>query len=213
MIRMRYPLAMTLAFGLASCASAPVHYYTLIAPAQAQPGPSPTASGDSGNPMAPFQFELLPVGIPAQADQASLVIRQGGQGAAPLEGERWIAPLADEVRGALSVDLMQALHTQDVTGLPGGGKPRLRIKVDLRRFDSVPGEYALIDAAWSLRQLQGDAVLACTSQLREPVTAGYDALVEGHQHALARLAGQIAQVAGAVAAGQAAACPDAGLGQ
>jgi hypothetical protein len=201
MIRPRCLPAAATALVLAACASAPVHYYTLIAPAPAQ------AAVDRGAPPAAFQFELLPVGIPAQADQPQLVIRQGGQGVAPLGGERWIAPLAQEVRGALSADLAQALHTQDVTGLPAGDKPRLRIKVDLRRFDSALGDYALIDAAWSLRLLPGGTALACTSQVREPVGAGYDALVEGHQRALARLAAQIAQAAGPVAAGQAAACP------
>jgi len=206
MIRPRHLLAAALAMGLAACASAPAHYYTLIAPAQAQAGllaPIPTGAGTP----ARFQFELLPVAIPAQVDQPQLVLRQGGQGVALLGGERWIAPLAEEVRGALSADLALALHTQDASGLPNGGKPRLRIKVDVRRFDSVPGDYALIDAAWSVRQLQGDATLACTSQVREPVGPGYDALVEGHQHALARLAGQIAQVAPALAAGQPATCP------
>ncbi|HEV2539087.1 MAG TPA: PqiC family protein [Frateuria sp.] len=198
MIRPRFLLAAACALALAACASAPVHYYTLVAPAP--------AAGDTG-PAAAFQFELLPVGVPAQADQPQLVIRQGGQGAVPLGSERWIAPLAQEARGALSADLAQALHTEDVTGLPGGGKPRLRIKVDLRRFDSAPGDYALIDAAWSLRLLPGEATLACTSEVREPVGAGYDALVEGHQHALARLAGQIAQAAVPLAAGRATTCP------
>lgn len=211
MIDTRYLLAAALALALAGCASEPAHYYTLIAPAQAQAGlvaPVPASSGTAA--PASFQFELLPVGIPAQVDQPQLVIRQGGQGVAPLGGQRWIAPLTDEVRGALSADLAQALHTQDATGLPSGGKPRLRIKVDLRRFDSAPGDYALIDAAWSVRQLQGDATLACTSQIREPVGPGYDALVEGHQRALARLAEQIAQAAVPVAAGQTPACPEAG---
>lgn len=199
MIRLRYLPAVALAFGLAACASQPAHYYTLIAPAQ-----GPAASGM----RAGFQFELMPVGIPAQVDQPQLVIRQGGQGVAPLGGERWIAPLAEEVHGALAADLGRALHSQDATGLSGGGVPRLRIKVDLRRFDSAPGEYALIDAAWSVRQLQGDNAIACTSQIRESVGAGYDALVEGHQRALADLAAQIAQVAAPVAAGQTPACPE-----
>lgn len=198
MIRPRFPLAVAFALALAACASAPVHYYSLIAPA--------TTQAVTNTQTAPFQFELLPVGIPAQADQPQLVIRQGGQGVVPLDSERWIAPLAQELRGALSADLAQAMRTQDATGL-SGGKPRLRIKVDLRRFDSAPGDYALIDAAWSLRLLQGDASLACTSQVREPVGPGYDALVEGHQRALARLAGEIAQVAGPVAAGRSPACP------
>ena len=204
MIRTRITMIVALALGLAACASAPVHYYTLVAPAQA-----PLAA----EATAPFQFELLPVGIPAQVDQPQLVIRQGGQGVAPLDGERWIAPLAEEVRGALSADLAQVLHTQDATGLPSSDKPRVRIKVDVRRFDSAPGDYALLDAAWSVRQLQGDAVLACTSQVREPVGAGYDALVEGHQRALVQLAGLIAQVAGAVAGGQAPTCPVAQGGE
>ena len=45
------------------------------------------------------------------------------------------------------------------------------------------------------------AALACTSQFREPVGAGYDALVQGHQQALAQLAGQVAEAARALAAG------------
>jgi len=203
MIRTRYLLPGLAALGLAACASAPVHYYTLL-------GPAPVA--DATVAAAPFQFELMPVGIPAQVDQPQLVIRQGGQGMAPLGGERWIAPLSEEVRGALSADLALALHTQDVTGLPGGGPPRLRIKVDLRRFDSALGDYALVDAAWSVRALRGGTTLACTSQLREPVGAGSAALVEGHQRALARLAGAIAQVAAPVAAGRTPACPRPGTG-
>jgi len=191
-------LAIALALGLAACTSAPIHYYTLVPPAVERP-----AAGAS----APFRFELLPVSIPVQVDQPQLVIRQGGQGVALLGGERWIAPLADEVRGALSADLARELHSQDASGLPSSGEPRLRIKVDLRRFDSVPGSYALIDAAWSVRALAGDTTLTCTSQLREPVGPGYDALVQGHQQALAQLAAQIATVAAPLAAGQHAACP------
>ncbi|KRE88391.1 hypothetical protein ASG87_07200 [Frateuria sp. Soil773] len=193
----RYLAGSALALALAACSSAPLHYYTLVPPAAEAPAGAPAA----------FQFELLPVGVPAQVDQPQLVVRQGGQGVAPLNGERWIAPLADEVRGALSADLAHALNTQDVTGLPAGSKPVLRIKLDLRRFDSQPGEYALIDAAWSVRQPKGGAVLACTSRIRESVGPGYDALVQGHQQALARLAAQIAAVAGPVAAGQPASCP------
>lgn len=198
MIRARYLVAGAFALALAACSSAPLHYYTLVPPASEAPATAVPAA---------FQFELLPVGVPAQVDQPQLVVRQGGQGVTPLNGERWIAPLADEVRSALSADLSRTLDTQDVTGLPAGSKPVLRIKLDLRRFDSQPGEYALIDAAWSVRQLKGDAVLACTSRIREPVGAGYDALVGGHQRALAQLAAQIAGVAPRLAAGQAAACP------
>lgn len=191
---------------LAACASAPLHYYTLVAPADESAGglvaPAPLAA-----PSLPF--ELLPVGVPAQVDQPQLVVREGGQGVALLGGERWIAPLGDEVRSALSADLARELRSADVSGLPGNGKPLLRIKLDLRRFDSAPGSYALIEAAWSVRLLHGaqPATLACTSRVSEAVGPGYPALVQGHQRALARLAEQIAGVARALGAGQAAACP------
>ncbi|KRE87645.1 hypothetical protein ASG75_05890 [Rhodanobacter sp. Soil772] len=189
---------------LAACASAPLHYYTLVAPADE------SAGGLVAPSVAPsLPFELLAVGVPAQVDQPQLVVREGGQGVALLGSERWIAPLGDEVRSALSADLARELHSADVSGLPGNGKPLLRIKLDVRRFDSAPGSYALIESAWSVRLLHGarPATLACTSRVSEAVGPGYPALVQGHQRAIARLAVQIATAARALGDGQAPACP------
>jgi uncharacterized lipoprotein YmbA len=126
-----------------------------------------------------------------------------------LGSERWIAPLADEVRSALSADLVRQLHGADLSGMAAGEKPRLRIKLDVRRFDSAPGAYALIDAAWSVRTAAGDqpATLACTTRVRETVGPGYAALVQGHQRAITQIAAQIAAAARAMAQGQTAACP------
>jgi uncharacterized protein len=201
MIRMRHLLLACGVAALAACASAPVHYYTLV------PAPDSTQA-DATVPPANFQFELLPVGIPAQNDVPQLVVRQGGQAVALLDGERWIAPLADEVRNALSVDLSRRLNARDIgSGLPVDGKPVVRIKIDLRRFDSSPGNYALIEATWSVRPLKGDTVLTCSSRITENVGQGYGGLVAGHQQALSELAGQIASVAPALAAGSSPACP------
>jgi uncharacterized lipoprotein YmbA len=201
MIRMRHVMAALAAATLAACASAPVHYYTLV--------PAPD-SGQAASPAsANFQFELMPVGVPAQDDVPQLVVRQGAQAVALLNGERWAAPLADEVRGALAVELARHTGAQDISGTaPTQGKPVLRIKVDLRRFDSSPGNYALIDATWTIRELGSQAVLTCSSRINESAGQGYAGLVAGHQQALARLAGQIASVAPAMAAGSVpSACP------
>ena len=203
MIRTAKPLpGLAAVLLLAACASAPMHYYTLMAPADE------SASGAAAVGTS-LPFELLPVGVPAQVDQPQLVVREGGQGVALLGSERWIAPLGDEVRGALSADLARELRSQDVSGLPGNDKPVLRIKLDLRRFDSAPGSYALVEGAWSVRLLHGDrpAVLACTSRITESVGPGYDALVQGHQRALGELARQIAAVARSLGSGQTPACP------
>ncbi|MDE3073222.1 MAG: membrane integrity-associated transporter subunit PqiC [Pseudomonadota bacterium] len=198
--------ALGLALVLAACASAPLHYYTLVAPAAGAAG-APVASMAAGGTSLPF--ELLPVGVPAQVDQPQLVVRSGGQGVVLLDGERWIAPLNDEVRSALSADLARELRNQDVSGLPDNGKPLLRVKLDLRRFDSQPGSYALIEGAWSVRVLHAPhaGALACTSRIMERVGPGYDALVQGHQRAIGRLAAQIAVAARALGNGQPAACP------
>jgi uncharacterized lipoprotein YmbA len=194
-------MAALAAVALAACSSAPMHYYTLV------PAPD-SAPADTGLPPASFQFELLPVGIPAQDDVPQLVVRQGGQAVNLLDGERWAAPLGDEVRSALSVDLSRRLHAQDINGgLPVDGKPVLRIKVDVNRFDSSPGNYALLEATWTIRPLKGEAVLTCSSRINGNVGQGYAGVVAGHQQALGELAEQIASVAPSLAAGSVPACP------
>lgn len=190
-------LTAALLVALAGCASAPVNYYTLI--------PAGTATRSAAAPT--FSFDLQAVNLPAQVDQPQLVVRQDGAGIALVESERWIAPLADEVRGAVAANLV-AQSGEDLSGLPQNGHALVRIKIDLRRFDSQPGSQALIEAAWSLRRSPGEApALACSSRLVEPVGAGYDALVQGHQRAIARLTGMIAPAAAALARGETARCP------
>jgi uncharacterized lipoprotein YmbA len=193
------------ALALGACASAPVHYYTLIAPTAEAAGTDSAAPGAA----SVLPFELLPVSLPAQVDQPQLVVRDGAQGMLLLNGERWIAPLGDELRSALAADLVRALPGSDASGVPGNDRPRLRIKLDVRRFDSQPGGYALLAGTWNMRVVNGthaDAV-TCASSVRETVGPGYPALVQGHQQAIATLATQMAGVARALSAGQRAVCP------
>lgn len=195
---MRHVLPFLAAILLAGCASAPMHYYTLL-PAPAEPSAAATA----------LPFEVLTVNVPAQVDRPQLVVRQDGQSVALLEGERWIAPLADEVRGALAADLARTLPGHDVGGMVAADQPLLQVSLDVRRFDSQPGSYALIDGAWRVRWRHDGklATHACTSSIRETVGPGYDALVQGHQRALGKLAEQITTVARALESGQTASCP------
>lgn len=203
-IRTRLP-GLALALAVAGCASAPLHYYTLVAPV----AESELAAGAGPVAVSPLPFELLPVSVPAQVDQPQLVVREGDQGVALLGSERWIAPLGDELRSALSADLARQLHSADMSGMPSSDKRRLRMKLDVHRFDSAPGAYALIEGAWSVRTVQGGqpAVLACTSRVRESVGPGYAALVQGHQRAIAQIAAQMAAAARALGSGQTPVCP------
>ncbi len=190
-------LVASLVLVLAACSSAPIRFYTLVPPPTAQRAAS-----------APYAIAVLPVTIPAQVDRPELVVREGDSRVALLEGQRWIAPLGDEIRSALSADLTRALGAEDVYGVGNPkGVPVYRVKVDIRRFESVPAQYTMLVATWTVSGAGGNGRVApCTVRLKEPVGQGYAALAEGHQRGLRALAARIAQAIGAAAQGHAAGC-------
>lgn len=177
------------ALALAGCASDPVHYHTLTAPAGAVAAGAPVA----------FAIDLLPVGIPAQLDQQQLVVRNGASGLVVQDGERWSGPVADEIRNALAAQLAARLNTQDVTGLGLGsgraaGQPVLRIAVQVRRLDAWVGDKVGLEATWRLHFADADvkATLLCTSRFETPARGGYPEAVQAQQQVLGRLAADIA---------------------
>jgi len=179
------PATLGAALLLSACASTPTQFYTLLPPPQQQVA------------AAPFQIELQPVDLPQQVSTPQLVVRTGSGEMVPVDTRRWIAPLGDEIRSALSADLTQRLGAADVYGLSNAGAEKgvvtWRISVKVQRFESALGAYARIDALWTLRRSNDNAIAAtCSSSLSENVEPGYAALVEGHQRALSDLAGQIA---------------------
>ena len=185
---------------LASCSSAPMHFYTLR-----QSGAEPVVAVPAA---AAFVIDVQPVAVPAQVDQQELLVRESEQRVAILDNERWAAPLAAEMREALAADLIAALGTRDVHGLQQpAGRPVYRIDVEIRQFDSWPGRHAAIEADWNIRGGTDQALASCTSGVSEPVGAGYDALVQGHQRALASIATDIASALRSVANGASVVCP------
>lgn len=197
-------LALAATLGLAACSSPQTRYYTLIAPM----GDAPPSTAQP----APFQFEMLPVLMPVQVDQPPLVVRQGNGSLAILDTERWGSPLGDEFHDALTAQLERRFGDRDMAGLPkDSSRPVLSVRTDVRRFESLPGSYALNDVVWTLSLRNAGAVaggkrlnLTCSSVIREDVaadsdgkngTSGVDALILAHQKAVARLADDIAGTA------------------
>jgi len=181
------PFLLAAAFGLTGCASAPVRYYTLMAPV-----------ADTSSATAPYQIELLPVGIPEALDRQALVVRQGEAGIVVLDRERWVAPLDEEVRRALSLQLAARLGAQDVTGLARApDQPILRIKVEIRRLDAWLGQQVNLDADWSLGFAESPQRRSvCHSNISKPTPANdSEALVKAYQQVLSTLAQQIAEAA------------------
>jgi len=201
MICARSILVAALVLALTACASSPMRFYTLVAPTE-----GPTLPSDTGG--KPLSFDLAPIRIPAQVDQPQLVVREGDQRLAVLESDRWIAPLADEVHAALAGALVRDLPGQDLTGVAGATPAVLHIRVDLHRFESVPGASATIEATWSMRggPAASASVLVCTTTISESVGPGYDALVQGHQRVIDRLAEEIATAGRGLIGGGTPAC-------
>ena len=175
---MALPLKFTLVTALlllAACRSDPIQFHTL----------TPTQVGDhSRTTVGVIQIETL--SVPPQVDRAQIVVREGNSGLAILETHWWGATLVDELNSALADQLSNS---------PVHGKYSLR--VDVQRFDSVPGQYALMDVKWRLRSADtGDkARVICRSTLQTPAGASIDELVLAQQNNIKRLAAMISQAA------------------
>ncbi|MBI6743194.1 PqiC family protein [Pseudomonas syringae] len=199
-------MVLAAAVGLGACTSTQTHYYTLIAPMS-------STSTAASKPM-PFQFEMLPVIMPVQVDQPPLVVRQGNGSLAILDTERWGSPLGDEFHDALTPQLERRFGSRDMAGLPkNSDQPTLSIRTDVRRFESMPGNYALIDVVWTLGLREAGATagskrqsLTCSSVIREEAGEGMENLIIAHQKAVAQLADKIAATAAGWTAQRASRC-------
>ncbi len=181
---------------VASCASTPVHYHTLV--------PAPVGQSSHVS-IASSEVEVQPVRIPAGVDRMELVARQRDGEISLVDSELWIAPLADELRGAVSLELLRQLGSTDARHKLSA----ISVRLDVERFESAPARYALIEAAWQVRikSPMRAAVVACRSRVSESVSRGYVALVRGHQRAIALIADQMAVAALRLATEDVAACP------
>jgi uncharacterized lipoprotein YmbA len=195
---------------LAGCAGTqPVErFYSLTAgaaPAQAA-GPASGAAG-TGAAAVPLYIELQAVTVPQQVSRNQLVVTSGAGRVELLEQERWAAPLASEIGQALSLGITGELGAIDVYRTAAPEQAALyRVSTSVQRFESAPGQYALVDAVWSVRRVGSNKVLTCRSAAEEKVVPGYDALVAGHRRAVTRIAADIAKAIRTLASGGSAGC-------
>ena len=179
---------------LGACSSAQLPRFHSLTPAPAAAG---VAKATAAGTLA---WEVLPVTLPPGFDQAQWVVRSVDGSLVVLEQERWVGPLADEMRAAVSTRLVEML------GPPAAGAAKpWQIGIEVQRFESAPGREALIDVVWSIAS--DTATLRCRAEFVDAVAAdGYLALAAGHRNSVARLARAIAEALKALGAGAAARC-------
>ena len=196
---------------LAGCAgSLPAERFYSLSAGAMQPAAPAAGPGAGSAPAAPLYVELQAVTVPQQVSRNQLVVTSGAGRVELLEQERWAAPLASEIGQALSLGVTAELGAIDVYRTPTPEQATVyRVSTNVQRFESAPGQYALVDAVWSVRRVGSNKVLTCRSAAEEKVAPGYDALVAGHRRAVARVAADISQVIRAMSGGAAPACPAA----
>lgn len=182
---------------LAACSTqAPPRFHSLM--------PSTAGARPAAASTALPAWQLLPVSVPPQVDQPQFVVRLADHTLALLEQERWIAPLADEVRAALSEHMAVTLGTPGAT--PATGRKDWRVAVDVQRFDSTPGRITIV-AVWSVQSGGTAPVLRCRGVYEQGVGAGVPALAAGHRQAVERLGAALASAVTALDAGRSVDCP------
>lgn len=166
-----------------ACSTAPSHFYTLDP--TAAPG---TAAG------APISVVVGPVSVPDAVDRPEFVVQVAANQVNVEEFNRWASPLNDSIARAVAGDLSAQLGTQEVAvGPMANYSPAYRVTIDVQRFESVRGQYALIEALWTVHRISSGKTKSGRSIAREPVEGdSFAALAAAHSRALARISADIA---------------------
>jgi uncharacterized protein len=170
---------------LAGCSSSPApSFYTL----------SPDASLQPLSNTAPVRVTVNPVTVPDLVDKPQIVTRREPNEVSINEFARWGEPLKENIARTLAADLGRVLGTDTVSVFPQSAdvKP-YQVRVDVMRFDSVPGDSVMLEALWTIRAADGVSRFDGHTVVRENVTAtGFDAIAAAHSRALAQMSRQIA---------------------
>lgn len=175
------PAVALLALAACSASAPPVRLYSLM--------PVEPAARDASRTSIAISLEAIRV--PAQVDQPQWLVRLPDDSLTVLEQERWASPLGDELRQALLEEL--AARYGAAEGRATAGVSVLRVGVELRRFDSIPGQEARIEATWTVAGSASAPLLRCEALLREPAATGMPALAAAHRRAAVRLADAIGE--------------------
>ncbi|MGA8056734.1 MAG: PqiC family protein [Candidatus Binataceae bacterium] len=185
------PIALLAAAASGCGTTAPSRFYTL----------DPTAVSDGAAPVN-YPIMVGPVSVPAAVDRPEIVVQTAPNRVEVDEFNRWAAPLNDAVAQVVAGDLVKLLGTPNVAAAPlANFDPAYRVTIDVQRFDSVPGQSALVEAVWTVHRTAGGETRSGRTIASEPVQgSGFDALAAAHSRALAKMSVDIAAAIRAEAA-------------
>lgn len=179
-------VSLLIAAGLTGCGTSPPERFFTLA---SEPAP---ISAASTSPTA-IAIVVGPVSVPELVDRPQFVVRSGANRVEIAEQSRWAAPLKHEIPRVIADHLGQFI--EGARTMTSSSRAVVaadyRVTMDIKRFDSIPGESATIEAVWTVKGRDG-ASLEGRSLAREMSGAGYDELVQAHSRALTIVSRDIA---------------------
>jgi uncharacterized lipoprotein YmbA len=133
---------------------------------------------------------------PSIVDRPEFVVSTGPNEVRLDDFNRWAAPVQDGLSRAIAENLVAILGTPRVVRFPQtlAAEPDYRVAVEVRTFESTPGNSATLDAVWTVRRMKDGKTQTGRTSARETVAeSGYDALAAAHSRAAARLSQDIAR--------------------
>jgi uncharacterized lipoprotein YmbA len=150
-----------------------------------------TATAAPSRPSA-VSVAVGPVSIPATVDRPQIVVNTSANQVEVDEFNRWASPLQSNISRVVAENLSVLLGAPRVTQSLGV-ESDFRVAIEVRRFDSMPGDSAILDAAWMVRRVNDGRIETGRTTVQERVPQkGYGALVAAHSRAVGRLSQDIA---------------------
>jgi uncharacterized lipoprotein YmbA len=172
--------------GLGGCKSPSASFYTL----------SPDSSLANSGATRPIAVVIGPVTVPEMVDRPQIVTQVGDNQVAVNEFARWAQPLNGDIGRVIAADLAVLLNSPQISVFDSTHDPLAvwHVRIDVLRFESVPGRDVTVDVLWALRPPgKGRAVTTGRSVAHEAVSGpGFEPLVAAHDRALSSVSRDIA---------------------
>ncbi|WP_322021431.1 MULTISPECIES: PqiC family protein [unclassified Burkholderia] len=174
---------------LTGCASPEPRYYTLAQVSADRAAVEQCAAPATGSRW----IEVAPVAVPERLNRANLILNQRNGTFKLLEQDRWLAPLPDELRDALSQRLQSSLGAVDIYQRnPSGVKPQYRVTTAVVSMDAELGIRAGAVINWTVQRVSDGKLTAGRTQAERPAPGELGSLALTYQQIVTQAATDIA---------------------
>jgi uncharacterized protein len=179
------PVILLGCYALVSCGSSPpTRFYILNEIA-------PTASAPAAAVSNRIPLRVEPIAIAPELDRPEIVSRVGPNRVRVAGSDRWAAPLAEQIRRALSNDLSARLPSGSVAdpNEASTNEPRRLLKIEIDEFYSDESCAVSLRASWALtngnaasqhakERVQVPAIATCNSELAAAMSRALGVLAD-----------------------------------